>query len=119
MMGRMDSPSGLREYSTRGGTSGYTLRVTRPSSSIERRLSVSTFWLIPSRSVEPPGPGLQIPEDEQLPLASNQLYGGGDRTGREFFFCPHMGPSFRRNAFRCCCLHYIRPLQDGQGVTKR
>lgn len=48
-MGRMDSPSGLREYSTRGGTSGYTLRVTRPSSSIERRLSVSTFWLIPSR----------------------------------------------------------------------
>ena len=45
----MDSPSGLREYSTRGGTSGYTVRVTRPSSSMERRLSVSTFWLMPSR----------------------------------------------------------------------
>ena len=49
MMGRMDSPSSERAYSTRGGTSGNTVRVIMPSSSIERRLSVRTFWLIPSR----------------------------------------------------------------------
>ena len=50
MMGRMDSPSSLREYSTLGGTSAYTVLVIIPSSSMERRLSVKTFWLIPSRS---------------------------------------------------------------------
>ena len=49
MIGRMDSPSSLNAYSTRGGTSGYTVLVTIPSSSIERRLSVKTFWLIPSK----------------------------------------------------------------------
>ena len=47
MMGRMELPSSLRAYSTRGGTSGYTVRVTMPSSSMERRLSVRAFWLIP------------------------------------------------------------------------
>ena len=49
MMGRMDSPSFDKAYSTRGGTSGKTVRVMMPSASIERRLSVSTFWLMPSR----------------------------------------------------------------------
>ena len=49
MIGRIDSPSSERAYSTRGGTSGNTVRVIIPSSSIERRLSVRTFWLIPSR----------------------------------------------------------------------
>lgn len=49
-MGLIDCPSSEREYSTRGGTSGYAVRTISPSSSIERRLSESTLWLIPSRS---------------------------------------------------------------------
>ncbi len=49
MIGRMDSPSSDKAYSTRGGTSGKTVRVIIPSASIERRLSVRTFWLMPSR----------------------------------------------------------------------
>ena len=40
-------PSGERAYSTRGGFSRYTVRVTIPSFSMDRRLSVSTFWLSP------------------------------------------------------------------------
>ena len=43
MIGLMDSPSSLNAYSTRGGTSGYTVRVMMPSASMERKLSVSTF----------------------------------------------------------------------------
>jgi len=50
-MGRIVSPSSLREYSTLGGTSAYTVRIIIPSDSIERRFSVSTFWLIPSRDL--------------------------------------------------------------------
>ena len=49
MIGRMDSPKSLKAYSTRGGTSGNTVLVMMPSSSMDLRLSVSTFWLIPSR----------------------------------------------------------------------
>ena len=49
MIGRIVSPSSEREYSTRGGTSGYTVRLIRSSASIDLRLSVSTFWLMPSR----------------------------------------------------------------------
>jgi len=37
MIGRMDSPSSLNAYSTRGGTSGYTVRVMMPSASMERK----------------------------------------------------------------------------------
>ncbi len=37
-------PVSVNEYSTRGGTSGYTSRCTRPSRSIWRRFAVSTFW---------------------------------------------------------------------------
>ena len=37
MIGRMDSPSSLNAYSTRGGTSGYTVRVMMPSASVERK----------------------------------------------------------------------------------
>ena len=48
-IGFRDCPSSLSAYSTRGGTSGYTVRVISPSSSMERRLSVRTFWLMPSR----------------------------------------------------------------------
>ena len=40
IIGRMDSPSSLNAYSTRGGTSGYTVRVMMPSASMERKLSV-------------------------------------------------------------------------------
>lgn len=40
-------PTSVSAYSTRGGTSGYTVRVSSPDSSIERRLDVSTFWLTP------------------------------------------------------------------------
>lgn len=47
-MGRMDSPRGERAYSTLGGTSAYTVLVMMPSVSMERRLSVRTFWLMPS-----------------------------------------------------------------------
>ena len=36
-------------YSTRGGTSGKTLRVCRPLFSIEREFAVSTFCEIPPR----------------------------------------------------------------------
>ena len=36
----MDSPNSESEYSTRGDTSGYTVRVMMPTASIERRLSV-------------------------------------------------------------------------------
>ena len=43
MMGRIDSPNSLNAYSTLGGTSANTVRVMIPSSSILRRLSVSTF----------------------------------------------------------------------------
>lgn len=49
MIGRMDSPSSDNAYTTFGGTSGKTVRVMIPSVSIERKLSVNTFWLIPSR----------------------------------------------------------------------
>ena len=49
-MGRMDSPNSDKAYSTLGGTSGYTVRVMIPSASIERKLSVNTFWLMPSKS---------------------------------------------------------------------
>ena len=48
IIGRIDSPSLEREYSTLGGTSANTVRITIPSLSIERRLSVNTFWLMPS-----------------------------------------------------------------------
>ena len=42
----MDSPNSESAYSTRGDTSGYTMRVMMPTASIERRLSVKTFWMI-------------------------------------------------------------------------
>lgn len=45
-MGFKDFPSGVREYSTRGGTSAKTSRSISPSSSSARRLSVSTFLLM-------------------------------------------------------------------------
>ena len=41
----MEFPSSESEYSTLGGTSGYTVRITIPSLSMERRLSVNTFLL--------------------------------------------------------------------------
>ena len=37
-------PTSVKEYSTLGGTSGYTFRLTSPSASMLRRLAVSTFW---------------------------------------------------------------------------
>lgn len=37
-------PRSVREYSTRGGTSAYTSRCTRPFASIARSWTVSTFW---------------------------------------------------------------------------
>ena len=43
------SPNSLKAYSTLGGTSGYTVHMMIPSDSRDRRLSVNTFWLIPSR----------------------------------------------------------------------
>ena len=46
----MDSPNSESAYSTRGDTSGYTVRVMMPTASIERRLSVKTFWMILSES---------------------------------------------------------------------
>lgn len=49
-IGLRDLPKSLSAYSTRGGTSRYTVRVMIPSSSIDLRLSVSTFWLMPSKS---------------------------------------------------------------------
>ena len=47
MMGRMLLPRLLSSYSVCGGTSGNTVRVIRPSFSMARRLSVSTFSLMP------------------------------------------------------------------------
>ena len=44
------APSGVSAYSTRGGTSGCTRRPTSPSRSIARRVWVSTFSEIGSRS---------------------------------------------------------------------
>ncbi len=46
----MEFPSSESEYSTLGGTSGYTVRITIPSLSMERRLSVNTFWLTVSKN---------------------------------------------------------------------
>ena len=40
--------SGVSVYSTRGGTTAYTLRVTRPPRSMRRKVCVSIFWEIPS-----------------------------------------------------------------------
>jgi len=40
--------SGVRAYSTRGGTSGYIARDTSPSRSRLRSVTVSIRWLIPS-----------------------------------------------------------------------
>ena len=37
-------PKSVSEYSTLGGTSAYTLRLTRPFSSISRSWAVNTFW---------------------------------------------------------------------------
>ena len=42
--GMNDMALSVSEYSTRGGTSAYTLRATKPSRSSERRVDVSTFW---------------------------------------------------------------------------
>ncbi len=39
--GRSPFPDSVRQYSTRGGTSGYTFRVTKPSASSERSVTVS------------------------------------------------------------------------------
>lgn len=38
----------VREYSTRGGTVGYTRRAMRPSRSSPRSVTASMRWLIPS-----------------------------------------------------------------------
>ena len=38
-------PSSVKVYSTRGGTSGKTVLISRPLSSICRSWEVSTFWL--------------------------------------------------------------------------
>ena len=43
MIGWSVRPVSVSEYSTRGGTSGYTSRCTNPSRSIWRRFAVSTF----------------------------------------------------------------------------
>lgn len=40
---RNDKARGVRSYSTRGGTSAYTVRRTKPSSSNRRNVCVSTF----------------------------------------------------------------------------
>ena len=43
MCGRREWVRGVSAYSTLGGTSGYTVRVTYPSSSSVRRVTVSIF----------------------------------------------------------------------------
>ena len=50
IIGRMDFPSSLKAYSTLGGTSLYTVRITIPSFSTARKLSVNPFRLMPSKS---------------------------------------------------------------------
>ena len=37
-------PRSVRLYSTRGGTSAYTFRLTSPFASMSRSWAVSTFW---------------------------------------------------------------------------
>ncbi len=39
--------------------------------------------------VETPGTDQEVSEDQQLPFAADQLYGGRDRAIRQFFFCLH------------------------------
>ena len=57
--------------------------------------------------VEPPGPGQQVAEDQQLPLAPDQLNGGGDGAGRELFFCQHTGSSLTALCDGFIFTHYI------------
>ncbi len=47
-------PRPVSSYSTRGGTSAKTCRVTRPSRSRSRRVSVRTLPLMPSTAFFPP-----------------------------------------------------------------
>lgn len=47
-IGRMVSPRGVNLYSMCWGAPGTTNRASKPSFSIPLKLSVSTFWLIPS-----------------------------------------------------------------------
>jgi hypothetical protein len=47
MIGISRSPASVRAYSTRGGTSGWTVRLITPASSRARNSRVSICWEIP------------------------------------------------------------------------
>lgn len=49
---------------------------------------------IPAQFIKALGTLHQIAENQEFPLASDQLYGGGHRASRHFFFCQHRSASF-------------------------
>lgn len=70
---RSVSPAGVSSYSTRGGTSAKTVRVTRPSRSRPRRVCVSIFWEIPATSwqisLKRRGPPARVPTTSTVHLS--------------------------------------------------
>lgn len=59
---------------------------------------MSTFWLmplqIPAQFIKAQGTLHQIAENQEFPLASDQLYGGGRRASRHFSFVSIVPPHF-------------------------
>lgn len=81
-------PVSVRVCSTLGGTSAYTLRVSRPLSSISRSWAVSTFWVMWADGLfqlaEAPGAVHQLPQDQYLPFVADEHQGGLDWAGGQF-----------------------------------
>lgn len=122
--GLSERPVLVSEYSTRGGTSGYTLRFTSPSSSIERNDAVSIFWLtLPMerfsslKRIVPFIKSRKIRIFHFEPIKNNVV-----STGHGLYFSFMPIPSFcfilsvsfflsgfLRLLFRVFCLHFLLP----------
>lgn len=85
-------PNSVNVYSTRGGTSGKTVRISKPLSSICRSWEVSTFWLtLPMDFFNSPNrfvPRQQISNNEHLPLVTDERQRCFHRAGGQSF-CLH------------------------------
>ena len=85
MIGTSARPFSVSAYSTRGGTSGNVRRSTIPSSSSARRRSESVRGLMPGERAlelaEARAAVGEVADDQQRPLAADDLGGPADGTG--------------------------------------
>ena len=89
-------PNSVRAYSVLGGTTGYTVRLIRPSlsNSLNCCVSILVVALGTSRWSSLKHLISQMPEDDRLIFSSDQMNGSFHRTGIRAAACLHFCFSF-------------------------